>query len=203
MNGGASDTAATSASLPAEENARVRVYRLLAVLLAAPPGEEILRILREVQSDDGDLARAWQELREAAQAADTHRLEEEYNLLFIGLGGGELTPYASKYLTGFLMERPLAELRTTLRRYGVARRDGRCEPEDHAAALCETMALLIAANELSFKEARDFFDTHIGSWMAQFFSDLANAESAGFYAAVGRLGQAFVGIERTYFSMPA
>ncbi len=203
MSGDASDTASTAAALPAEENARAQIYRLLGALLAAPPNQELLSILRGIESNDGDLAQAWAELRRAARAADSHRLEEEYNHLFVGLGGGELTPYASKYLTGYLMERPLAELRTRLRRLGIARRQDQAEPEDHAAALCETMALLIARNGLSFKELRDFFDTHIGTWMEQFFSDLAKAESARFYGAVGRLGEAFLGVEKTCFSMPA
>jgi TorA maturation chaperone TorD len=64
------------------------------------------------------------------------------------------------------------------------------------------MALLIAGNRLSFREVSDFFDTHLGSWMEQFFADLARAESAEFYATVGRLGEAFLRVEKVYFSMP-
>jgi len=202
MSGDASDSASINEPLPVEEGARAHIYRLLGALLAAPPDQEMLALLRTIEAGDGELEQAWRALRGAAQATDSHKFDEEYNELFIGVGGGELTPYASKYLTGYLMERPLADLRTDLGRFGIARRDDQREPEDHAAALCETMALLIVKDALSFREASDFFDTHIGSWMEQFFSDLARSESAEFYAAVGRLGEAFLRIEKIYFSMP-
>jgi len=54
------------------------------------------------------------QLGEAALDADVARIEREYFDLFIGLGRGELLPYASYYLTGFLNERPLSRLLTTL-----------------------------------------------------------------------------------------
>ena len=62
---------------------------------------------------------------------------------FIGLGRGELLPYASYYLTGFLHERPLARLRADLKRLGIEAAPGQSEPEDHAAILCEIMAALV------------------------------------------------------------
>lgn len=202
MSSHGSDLASSNDPLQAEEGARAQIYRLLAALLAGPPDQQMLALLGGIQPGAGDLAEAWRGLSQAAQAADFHKLNEEYNALFIGLGGGELTPYASKYLTGFLMERPLADLRTDLGRLGVARRDDQREPEDHAAALCETMALLIAGNRLSFMEIGDFFETHIGSWLERFFADLALAKAADFYAPVGRLGEAFLRVEKAYFSMP-
>ena len=52
--------------------------------------------------------------------------------LFIGVGRGELLPYASYYLTGFLHERPLARLREDLAALGIERAEGVAEPEDHA-----------------------------------------------------------------------
>src|SRR5439155_1564893 len=60
--------------------------------------------------------------------------------LFIGLGRGELLPYGSYYLTGFLHERPLARLRAHLEKLAIERTAGQAEPEDHAAILCEIMA---------------------------------------------------------------
>ena len=53
-------------------------------------------------------------LAEAASRADVDAVEREYFDLFIGLGRGELLPYGSYYLTGFLHERPLARLRADL-----------------------------------------------------------------------------------------
>jgi TorA maturation chaperone TorD len=58
----------------------------------------------------------------------------------VGLGRGELLPFASYYLTGFLHERPLAELRGELERLGIGRAPGVHEPEDHIGFVCETMA---------------------------------------------------------------
>ncbi|MEI9806344.1 MAG: molecular chaperone TorD family protein [Pseudolabrys sp.] len=42
-------------------------------------------------------------------------VEREFFNLFIGVGRGELMPYGSFYLTGFLHERPLARLREDLK----------------------------------------------------------------------------------------
>ena len=43
------------------------------------------------------------------------KIAREFFDLFIGVGRGELLPYGSYYLTGFLHERPLARLRENLR----------------------------------------------------------------------------------------
>ena len=101
MSGDASDSASINEPLPVEEGARAHIYRLLGALLAAPPDQEMLALLRTIEAGDGELEQAWRALRGAAQATDSHKFDEEYNELFIGVGGGELTPYASKYLTGF------------------------------------------------------------------------------------------------------
>jgi TorA maturation chaperone TorD len=52
----------------------------------------------------------------------------EYQDLFIGLARGELVPYGSYYLTGFLHEKPLSKLRQDMARLGVEREDGVAEP---------------------------------------------------------------------------
>ena len=67
-------------------------------------------------------------------------MEREYFDLFIGMGRGEILPYASYYLTGFLHERPLARLRGDLIAFGIERAENNPEPEDNAATLCEIMA---------------------------------------------------------------
>ncbi len=189
--------------LPPEEQARADVYRLLAVLLADPPGQEPIALLRGITAGEGPLAAVWEALRAAAEQTDPDALEAEYHTLFIGLGRGELVPYGSWYRTRYLMEKPLAELRADLKRLGFARRAGVREPEDHAAALCEVMGMMIAESGLSFAESKIFFETHVGSWMGDFFEDLERAESAHFYQAVGRLGGRFIAIEQAYYAMPA
>lgn len=200
-------TAIASAITPTEpgpgQQARADTYRLLAALLTAPPNNELLAILRGLQVADsgGTLTPAWAALRDAATAADPQALEQEFFALFIGLGRGEVLPYASWYLSGFLMERPLATLRGRLAELGFSRQTGSSEPEDHAAALCEVMAELVEPDGPQDRQ-RAFFDEFVGAWMGQFFSDLTAADSAHFYAAVGQLGKGFLAIEQGYFRMP-
>jgi TorA maturation chaperone TorD len=191
--------------IASEDQARAQVYRLLGRLLAQAPDDSLLAILRDLQtpmSETGtDVAAAWGVLKQAATRADRTVLEEEYQEIFIGVVRGELMPYASWYLTGFLMEKPLAELRLDLKRLGFERKDDVREPEDHAAALCETMGLMAATPGTSTEAQRQFFDKHLAPWMGRFFADLATARSANFYRAVGLLGERFFEVERAYLSM--
>jgi TorA maturation chaperone TorD len=185
-----------------DQLARAGAYSLLGALLAAPPNGDLLHSLRELPPGDGLLAPAWDSLAKAAGEARPESLEDEYHALFIGLGRGELVPYASWYLTGFLMEKPLAQLRAELRDLGFTRQEGVVEPEDHAAAVCEVMAMTIMENRLSFPEQSEFFANHLGSWLPRFFQDLEQAESAVFYAAVGGFGARLMAVEQQYFAMP-
>lgn len=188
-------------SMDAVDQLRAHTYRFLAALLAAPPGADLLGLLDEPEErgeepGDGALAQAWQMLRLAARETEPERLDDEYHDLFIGLGRGELVPYASWYLTGFLMDRPLAYLRQDLRHLGIERQDQVSEPEDHAAALCEVMVEIIQAGaELPRQWQRKFFNDHLAPWLGLFFRDLQQARCACFYSAVGRLGEAFMTIE--------
>lgn len=202
-----SDTveAAGTATVSNEDSARSQVYALIAALLAAPPGEVLLQTLRQVEppaaEPDNEMVAAWGSIKQAAQRAEPSALQDEYQELFIGIGRGELVPYGSWYVTGFLMEKPLAELRVDLKRLGFEVQEGVCEPEDHVAALCETMSLIIASTDISFQEQREFFKKHIDPWMGRFFGDLAGAQSARFFRAVGLLGERFLAVERAYLSM--
>jgi len=191
---------------------RANAYSLLAHLLAAVPTEDTLGRLRQITYTNGEpanerrgsLAPAWGALREAAIDADPHELAREYHALFIGLGSGEVVPYASRYLTGFLNDRPLADLRAELARLGFERRPEVREPEDHAAAVCEVMALIVAdAAPDELDEQRGFFRKHIAPWMQTLFTDLANAPSARFYKAVGTLGRQLMEIEGRYLGVGA
>jgi len=193
-------------ALTEEDEARARVYSLVAALLIRPPSAELLEALRGIEADDGQpgpMRAAWAMLKQAAAQAHSADVEGEYQELFIGVGRGELLPYGSWYMTGFLMEKPLAELRADLKRLGFERQEAAHEPEDHAAALCEIMSLIIASGaEISFEHQREFFGKHMGPWMGRFFTDLSKANSAKFYRAVGLLGEQFLDVERTYLSMP-
>lgn len=187
-----------------DDRLRAGTWALLAALLRRPPTAELLAQLAAIDTppagEGGALAAAWQALQTAAAAADPVALEREYHALFIGIGRGELLPFASWYLTGFLMEKPLGELRADLARLGFERQPGVCEPEDHIAALAEVLGLLIGEGSAA---AAGFFAHHIEPWAGRLFADLQTAESARFYRAAGRFAEAFLAFERQYGAMPA
>jgi TorA maturation chaperone TorD/DNA-binding transcriptional regulator YdaS (Cro superfamily) len=181
---------------------RGREYALLGLLLGRAPTAETLAMIADLKGDATPLGMAHLALAEAAAATDATRASREFFDLFIGLGRGELLPYGSFYLTGFLHERPLAAVRADLASLGIERAPGLFEPEDHIAILCEVMAGL-AADEFNADETaqRVFFERHVKPWAARFFADLEIAPSSRFYKAVGALGRTFVEIEAQAFEM--
>jgi TorA maturation chaperone TorD len=187
----------------ADSELRASTYRLLATLFAGPPSQDLLDMLKEVDVGDEDapLAPAWRMLALAARQTSVAAVDDEYHALFVGITRGEVMPYGSWYLTGFLMERPLAELRQDLQELGYARREEVKEPEDHVAALCETMSMLILDKDIGTGRHKRFFDDHIEPWMVRFFQDLQAAETAEFYGAVGLLGEEFLQIDKQYLGM--
>lgn len=186
------------------DSARAQEYALLAALLGRAPNSDLLNRLAQLRGDATPLGLAHADLAEAASNTNADKVEREFFNLFIGVGRGELLPYGSYYLTGFLHERPLARLRQDLVELGVERAEGVAEPEDHAAILCEVMAGLINRKFPAAQDAdRDLFEKHLRPWIGRFFSDLEQAEGATFYRRVGRLGRAFVDIETEAFALPA
>ena len=181
---------------------RANTYGLLGALLANPPRREHFDLLAsiEIPSVDG-LGAAWRALKHAAEEADVETIDDEFHDLFVGIGRGELIPYGSWYLTGFVMDRPLAVLRSDLAALGFERQDDVKEPEDHAAALLETMALIAAAPEHGLDVQRRFFDRHVSTWMRTFFADLQTADAARFYRPVGQFGDQFMAFEMQYLSI--
>lgn len=188
--------------------ARSQEYLLLAALLWRAPDSVLLSKLAVLKGDATPIGVAHINLSLAAAEVDPAALQKEFFNLFIGLGRGELLPYASFYLTGFLHEKPLARVRADLLALGLER-DGRAsEPEDHIAVLCEVMGLLALEDASSGHSGHPitdkiFFERHLKRWAARFFSDLEIAESANFYRAVGALGRLFMEIEAEAFSLPA
>jgi TorA maturation chaperone TorD len=184
--------------------ARASEYRLLATLLAKAPSSELLAHVGKIAGDGTILGRAHTALADAARNTDTDALAREYFDLFIGVGRGEILPYASYYLTGFLQERPLAAIRDDMAAIGVERAEGLSEPEDHIAILCEIMAGLASRQfDLELATERRFFERHLKSWAPRFFADLESAASTKFYRNVGSLGRLFLEIEAEGFAMLA
>ena len=191
-------------SISPEDRARAQIYQLLGTLLSNPPSSELLEGLASLSGDDTPLGSACKNLATLAQRTNSIAAEREFNNLFIGLGRGELLPYASYYLTGFLNERPLAELRTDLMRRGIESNDEVKEPEDHMGTLCEIMAGIITdefSGDSDLASQKAFFDAHLRKWAELFFTDLEEAQNAVFYAPVGSLGKAFIAVEAQAFAI--
>jgi TorA maturation chaperone TorD len=194
--------AAVASDADPVETARAHEYGLLATLLKQAPDAGLLARLTRLKPDATPLGLAHAALAEAADRASAQRVEREFFSLFVGVGRGELLPYGSYYLTGFLHERPLARLRTDLARLGVERVARRAEPEDHAAILCEVMAGL-AGGRFAAASGSDrlFFEAHLAPWIGRFFADLEGADAADFYRAVGKVGRVFIEIEAQGFAL--
>jgi len=191
-------------AIDALEAARSEQYRFLARMLSASPDREMLNQIAGLQGDETPMGRAFTALADAARTADHARVEREFFELFIGVGRGELLPYASFYQTGFLNERPLAILRDDLSRLGVARAKGRHEPEDHIAILLDVMADLIAGDIAASPDMQAaFFNRHLAPWAAQMFDDLAIAPSAQFYRPLAEIGRLLTDIEARAFQLAA
>lgn len=196
-----SDPLSSRESIDPVDEARAQEYFLLASLLATPPSKELLDQLAALTGDATPLGRAHVALAEAAAGADPAKVGREYFDLFVGLGRGELLPYASYYLTGFLNERPLARLRADLAAFGIERVANNSEPEDHAAILCEIMAGFADGRFEASSDAQSaFFAKHVAPWMGRLFADIERSENATFYRAVGALGRAFIEIETEAFT---
>jgi TorA maturation chaperone TorD len=187
-----------------EQRYRASAYALLAALLRAAPDQALLDYVGGLspdgESEIDEMSEAMGELAKAARAQDVARLELEYNDLFIGVGRGEVVPYGSWYLTGFLMEQPLSDLREHLRALGFERSENTREPEDHAAALFEVFSVMIE-DAYSLARQQEFFQLRMLPWLERFFADLGQARSAEFYSSVARFGAAFLKLESAYLSM--
>ena len=182
--------------------ARAQEYALLSSLLLHSPDAAFLARLSLLPGDRSELGQAHAALAQGASRTSAESVVREHFTLFSGLGRGELLPYASYYLTGFVQGRPLADVRQTFARLGIERTEGQSEPEDHAAVLLEVMAGLISGSLGASEGAdREFFAAHLGSWIARFFLDLERSSSAKFYASVGALGRTFIEIERRGFEL--
>lgn len=187
-----------------EDQLRAQCYRLLARFLSSPPTPKDLEAAATLRGDESELGQAVTVFARVCAGSDAASVAAEYQDLFIGLVRGELVPYGSYYLTGFLHEKPLAKLRQDMARLGVEREQGVAEPEDHIASLCEMMAAFIDGSlgrALSLEAQRAFFTKHIGSWAPVLFRDLEEAKASVLYAALGSVGRAFLAVEERAFAM--
>ena len=196
-------------AVPADEIDQLRAdeYALLAVLFGRAPGTDFLDRLARLKGDSTEMGLARVALADAATRTNEHAVNREYFDLFVGVGRGEVLPYGSYYLTGFLMERPLARVRGDLEKLGIERDGGRAEPEDHIAILCDVMAGLArgelgpADPEARLEAQRAFFDAHIKPWAVRMFVDVETTKRAEFYRAAALYGRVFIELEIEAFKL--
>jgi TorA maturation chaperone TorD len=196
---------ATVDKVAMEELARAQLYGLLGALLLSPPSPMLVRLLAEadtLQSPDhaGPLESAWEDVVLAARIIDFDAIRDEYDSLFTATGTPLLNPHESLYVSGFMMDHPLATLREDLRALGVARKTGTVELEDHLGALCEVMAVLIAQDR-PLSQQRRFFERHLAGWASACTHDMRCAEGANFYRLIASLIDAYFAVEAEAFAM--
>ena len=198
--------AADTTPVSEEDRLRADLYNYLGLILSGSPDEMLLEQTAGLSGDDSDLGAAITTLARVAARCKPKTVESEFNALFIGMGRGELLPYASYYLTGFLNEKPLSALRADMMARRITRAPNVYDPEDNIASLMEMMGGMIVGRfgaAASLEDQQMFFGKHIGPWAEHFFSDLEAAKNSVLYASVGAVGKAFMAIEVEAFRMSA
>lgn len=191
-------------TIDAEDRLRADVYNFLGLMLSGPPDQLLLDQCAGLSGDDSELGKAIAGLARVAKASKPRSVESEFNALFVGLGRGELLPYASYYLTGFLNEKPLATLRSDMTAQGMSRAANVFEPEDNIASLMEMMAGMIVGRfgtPATLEAQKTFYNKHIAPWAGHFYADLEAARNSVLYASLGAVGREFMEIEREAFRM--
>ena len=196
---------AESRPVSEEETLRADVYDFLSAFLARPPSQMLIDRTATLDGDgETELGRAIRSFARVAGKTTERGARSEYDRLFVGLGRGELVPYASYYMTGFLHEKPLSLLRDDMRRLSIRREDTVKEPEDGIASLCEMMGGMIRGRfgeAVAVARQREFFGRHLAPWAEHFFTDLEGAKGSVLYAPVGAVGRIFMQIEKDAFRM--
>ena len=191
-------------TLPPEEIARANFYGLLARLFYAPPDAALLHTLAGatgIEAEDGGISAAWHGLCRAAVQAGPEAVRDEYDTVFVGTGKSPVTLYTCAYTIRYASEAPLATLRGELAALGLERRADSGEPEDHIAALCDTMRHLIAVQKREVASQAAFFNRWIGPAFGSLCDAIEAEPATVFYRSVARFARAFLEIEQSAFEM--
>lgn len=193
-------------SISEVDKIRSDMYLFLSGVLQREPSDNLVGEYNNLDGDKTRIGKAFNILSDLSKKVSPSDVRNEYQNLFIGVGRGELLPFGSFYVTGFLHDKPLASIRRDLNAMGIKRGDDFKEPEDHIACLCEIMSGMIIGEYgkyFSVPEQKSFFTKHIQPWAEHFFTDLEGAKSAIFYSPVGTIGKLFMKIEEEAFLMDA
>jgi TorA maturation chaperone TorD len=198
------DTGKVPVHVEPEDVARADEYAMLGALLWRAPTADVLAQIAGLKGDPSVLGAAHLHVAEVARRIGADALQREYFDLFIGVGRGEILPYGSYYRTGFLNERPLADVRRDMEKLGLAREVRVGEPEDHVAILFDVMrGLIMGEFEADGIDDRVFFDRHLKPWVSRLFVDLEMSQTSEFYRAVGAVGRVFMDIEASAMALAA
>ena len=191
-----------------EEIARAEVYGLLAALFLAPPTPDLYASLQvavtEAPAAGAFLESNWGALVAAARRVPLAAINDEYAVLFQGIGKPEVFLFGSWFIAGHLNEKPLVDLRHSLAALGLERPAGVLQTEDHIASLCEVMRYLIAGDDpgvSNLAEQRRFFDRHLRPWNEALWDAISAHPAANFYAAVAGFARDFFAVEAQGFDL--
>ncbi len=196
--------AQTMSDVREEDQLRADMYSFIANMIRTEPSQELLDSVKNLSGDNSSIGSSIKLISKLASSMHISEIQDEYVSLFVGVGRGELLPFASYYLTGFLNDKPLSKLRDDMNKLGVVRLKEVKEPEDHVSSLFDIMSGLITGQfgkAYTISEQSDFFEKHLNSWIHLLMSDIESAKTAVFYAPIGSLGKEFINIERESFRM--
>lgn len=190
-----------------EDQARADFYALIARLFYAGPDADLLAAIAgadEIVGADetAPLATAWRALAAAAAATDAQAAQAEYDSVFVGTGKAEITPYVTRYLSEFMKENVLVQLRAELAAMGLARNQSVAEYEDHFSALCEVMRhLIFLASDVAVQKQKSFFLRYLVPCYAIVCDAVAVSPNTNFYKNVARFTRAFLDVEADAFDV--
>ena len=193
-----------------EDQGRANFYALISRLFAEAPDAALLGAIAGspplgTEDDGAPLPMAWSRMIAACSVMDEDAAREEYQTLFIGVGKSPVNLRGSHHLTGFMMEQPLADLRTSLATLGFARLESQTIVEDHLSAVTEVMRLLIVGGNgveaADLLTQRQFFDAHLAPWFERCCVAITKSALANFYAVVAQFALNFLLVERESFAI--
>ena len=196
----------------AEDEARANFYALLARLYTDAPDAALLRAIAAAEelpvvTPDGaanDLAQSWRGLIAASAAMDAEAAAAEYQDLFTGVGRSEVSLFGSGYVSRGGGS-ALADVRAALAQLGLSKQEGTNLYEDHLAAVCETMRVLIGGatgvEPCPFAQQREFFAGYVSPWVSSCCDAIKISPIANYYRRVAEFTQYFMAIERDSFAI--
>ena len=185
-----------------EDRARANFYALLSRLLRAGPDAALLASIAASEEAlkgeaESPLAEAWRALARICADANAAAVQQEYTEVFVGTGQAPVTPYCSHYLVESGPEKVLVRLREELAGLGLARVPSTHEPEDHIAALLETMRHLVLSERGDDvpKRQSGVFEHYLEPAYPRFCEAVGRCPGARFYAIVVRVLREFLEVE--------